>query len=197
MSRLHLTTMVALILAIATPALAGGVDVTPEIAYYDPLSDQASVEGIGSASHAASMGWGGRLTFWLNDNFALEATGMFTSTDMQAQLFGQQVGELGATVFFGTGRAVVGFGSKARFLLNAGLGFQSSSYDYIEGGTWMIGVVGAGLSIPLGQTLGMRVGVDDYMYNAQWDLGDGVLTDAIFQNDVTFTVGLSFLTGRQ
>lgn len=196
MSRLYLLTILSLAPALAVPAHAGGVDVTPEIGYYAPQSDQASIPDVASASHAASMGWGGRLTFWLNDNFALEATGMLTGTNMQAQLFDQQVGELGATVFFGTGRAVLGFGSKARFLLNAGLGFQSSSYDYIEGGTWMIGVVGAGVSVPLGHTLGLRLGADDYIYNAQWDLGDGVLTDTILQHDVTFTVGLSFFTGR-
>jgi len=187
----------ALALAFAVPARSGGIDVTPEVAFYSPQSDQANIgNGAATAKHANATGFGGRLTFWVNENFAFEATGMFASTDMEAQLFGQ-TGALGASVFFGTGRAVIGIGSTAKFLLSAGLGFQSSSYDYIEGGTWMIGVVGAGAMLPLGQTVGLRAGVDDYIYNAQWDLGGGVLTDTILQHDVTFTVGLSLLTGRQ
>jgi len=182
-------------LALALPAHAGGVDVTPEITHYNPQSEQANLaNGSASAQHASSMGFGGRLTFWVNKTFALEATGMFTSTDMEAQLFGDS-GAIGASVFFGTGRAVVGFGSKTRLLLNAGLGFQSSSYDFIEGGTWMIGVAGAGLVLPMNNAVGLRLGVDDYIYNAQWDLGDGTLTDTILQHDVTFTVGLSIFTG--
>jgi hypothetical protein len=197
MYRLFLVAVAALLVAPALPAHAGGVDVTPEISLYSPQSDQANLgNGAATAKHAGAAGFGGRLTFWLNDSFALEATGMYTSTDMEAQLFGE-AGSLGANVFYGTGRAVVGFGSHARFLLNAGLGFQSSSYDFIEGGTWMIGVVGAGAMIPLGKTLGLRLGVDDYIYNAQWDLGGGVLTDTILQHDVTFTAGLSILTGRK
>jgi hypothetical protein len=115
---------------------------------------------------------------------------------MEAQLFGE-AGAIGATVFFGTGRAVLGFGSKTRFLLNAGLGFQSSSYDFIEGGTWMIGVAGTGLLIPMSEAVGLRLGVDDYIYNAQWDLGDGILTDTILQHDVVFTLGLSIFTGHR
>lgn len=165
MSRLITLSAMILSLALALPAHAGAVDVTPEIAVYNPLSEQANIaRGEGSAQHASSLGFGGRLTFWVNENFALEAAGLFTSTEMEAQLFGE-TGALGATVFFGTGRAVVGFGSKTKVLLNAGLGFQSSSYDYI--------------------------------YNAQWDLGDGTLTDTILQHDVTFTVGLSIFTGQR
>jgi hypothetical protein len=196
MYRLLILTIVVLCLTGIVPAQAGGVDVTPEIAYYNPQSEQANLgNGSATAQHASSVGFGGRLTFWVNETFALEATGMFTSTDMEAQLFGE-TGAIGASVFFGTGRAVVGFGQKTRFLLNAGLGFQSSSYDFIEGGTWMIGVAGAGFVLPINNAAGLRLGVDDYIYNAQWDLGDGILTDAILQHDVTFTVGLSIFTGQ-
>ena len=197
MYRILILSIAILILAGTLPAQVGGVDVTPEVAYYNPQSEQANIgNGSASAQHASSMGFGGRLTFWVNETFALEATGMFTSTDMEAQLFDES-GAIGASVFLGTGRAVLGFGSKTRFLLNAGLGFQSSSYDFVEGGTWMIGVAGAGLVLPMNQAVGLRLGVDDYIYNAQWDLGDGTLTDAILQHDVTFTVGLSIFTGTQ
>lgn len=196
MYRSMLVTIAALALALAPPAYAEGVDVTPEFGYYMPQSEQANIgNGTATAKHAEAAGYGGRLTFWVNETVGFEATGMFTSTDMEAQLFGQ-TGSIGASIFFGTGRLVLGFGSLARFMLNAGLGFQSSSYDYIEGGTWMIGVVGAGAMVPLGEKLGLRLGVDDYLYNAQWDLGNGTLTEEIFQHDLTFTAGLSILTGR-
>jgi hypothetical protein len=197
MSRIHLLTITAISLALAAPASAGGIDVTPEIAYMAPQSDQANIaNGAASAALSSSMGFGGRLTFWANDTFAFEATGMFTSTELEGQVFGE-TGAIGASVFFGTGRAVLGFGSKTRFLLSGGLGVRTGSYDYVEGGTFMIGVVGAGASIPMGQNLGLRLGLDDYIYNAQWDLGNGILTDTILQHDLTLTVGLSFLTGRE
>ncbi len=184
-------------LLFAVPVRAGEVDITPEIGYYAPLSDQVDIDnGTLTAKHATAIGFGGRLTFWANPNFAIELNGMYTATEMEAHAFGQ-TGSIDANVFFGTARAVLGFGKSARFLLSGGLGVQSSSYDYIEGGTWMIGVIGAGLMIPLGESAALRVGVDDYMYNAQWDLGGGIMTDTIFQNDVTYTAGISFRTGRK
>lgn len=184
-------------LVFAVPVRAGEVDVTPEIGYYAPRSDQVDIgDGLATAKHDNKLGFGGRLTFWANPNFAIELNGMYTATKMTGQAFGE-TGSIDANVFFGTARAVAGFGSTARFLLSAGLGVQSSSYDFIEGGTWMIGVIGAGVMIPLGESAALRLGVDDYMYNAQWDLGGGVMTDTIFQNDVMYTAGISFRTGRE
>lgn len=126
---------------------------------------------------------------------AIELNGLYTATEMEAQAFGTS-GAIDANLFFGAARGVLGFGSSARFMLSAGLGLQSSSYDLIEGGTWMIGVIGAGVMVPLGEKAGLRVGVDDYLYNAQWDVG-GVMTDEIFQHDVTYTAGITFRTGRE
>jgi hypothetical protein len=185
-----------LVLMHSVLAFAGEVDVTPELGYYAPLNNQVDEgDGAVTATHASALGFGARLTFWVNPNFAIEMNGLYTPTEMEGQAFGE-TGSLDASVFFGAARAVVGFGSDARFMLSGGLGFQSSSYDFIEGGTWMIGVIGAGVMIPMGEKAALRLGVDDYLYNAQWEVGDFV-TEEIFQHDLVWTAGVTIRTGLE
>lgn len=81
-------------------------------------------------------------------------------------------------------------------LLSAGLGFVNSSYDTngIEDGSLWIGVVGAGIQIPLSETALLRLDLDDYVYNMHWEF-DGVQSEDQMQHDIVAAVGITFRTG--
>jgi len=187
----------------AAPALADGasVDLTPSVGYFNPTQNNLDevIPGLGSvtAKHATGNAFGGRIDVWLNEHFALEGTGyMTTGSSLDGQAFGV-AGSVDADFFYGTARALVGVGDKARLLLSAGLGFVNSAYDSngIEDGSIMVGVLGVGASIPVGNSVSLRFDLDNYIYNMYWEF-DGVQSADQLQQDIVAAVGLTFHTGR-
>jgi hypothetical protein len=194
--------LLALTLSTA-PALADGatVDLTPSFGVFNPTQDNLDevLPGLGSvtAKHGSGNAFGGRLDVWLNPHFALEGTGYLTTgSSLDGEAFGVP-GSVDASFFYGSGRALVGVGTTAKLLLSAGLGFVSSSYDSpgIADGSIMVGVLGVGALIPLGENVSLRLDLDDYVYNMHWEF-DGLQSQDQMQQDIVAAVGLTFHTGR-
>lgn len=142
-------------------------------------------------------GFGGAVTLWLNDHFALEGTGFYAgASSLEGQAFGF-TGAVDASVFYGSGRAVVGVGDRTRLLMSAGIATMARNFDtdLIEDGSLTVGVVGAALLIPMGNAVSLRLNLDDYVYDTYWEFA-GAKTDAMRQHDVVFGAGLTFHTGR-
>jgi len=157
------------------------------------------VSGVGSitAKQGAASGVGGRLDIWLNEHFALEGTGFYAgASPLEGDVFGA-TGAVDVSIFYGSGRAVVGIGDRTRLLLSAGIATMARNFDTdaIEDGSITVGVVGAGILIPVGNAVSLRFDLDDYVYDSYWELGD-VRSEEIPQHDVVFAAGLTFHTGR-
>ena len=200
----------ALLLAAATlltivPAAsqATPIDLSLYGGYYAPQSNVLDVStgrtSILQAAKSEAPGLGGALTIWLNDRIGLQGSAFYSDGTVTGQILNEEVGEMGATSFFGGGRVVLGLGGKDGrpnvLQLSAGLMYTSLQYELVDGATHGSGVLGAALHLPVSPSVGLRLGVDDYIYDVWWVAGDA-RTDPLRQHDVVATVGLTFFTGR-
>ncbi len=184
------------------PAHAEGarVDITPVVGAFNATQNNVDEEfaGIGAieAKFAGGTAFGGYLTIWLNDNFAIEGAGHFVGSSLDAVAFGAE-GELGANIFYGTGRAVLGMGQGPQFQVSAGFGMRSVAFDSneIENSTFGTGVIGGALLVPLGKSTSLRVGIDNYIYTTYWEVGD-LRTSELDQQDIVYSVGLTLHSGK-
>lgn len=165
------------------------------VATANVIDETAPSFGSVTAKHQNAMAYGGHLTIWINNNFGLEGGVAYTSSSLEGEAFGS-TGSLKANLLYGSGKAVLGFGDYTRFQLSGGLGVVKSGYDFLEGDSHMVGVIGAAILIPLNQQISLRLEVEDFIHYVQWDLGDGNLTQQINQNDLILGAGFSISTGR-
>jgi len=170
------------------------VDLTPSVAFFNPTTDVVD-EGGATARFATGLGPGGRLSIWLNDNVALEASGHFMRSTLDGEIGGMSVGSIDVTMFYGSAQIAVTLGTQQRFLLHGGIGMQGTNYDdTIEGGNILTGVIGFGGWAPLGETLALRADVDVHAHTTYFELG-GVQTEELMQYDAILSVGLQFSPG--
>jgi hypothetical protein len=188
-------------LVTGAPAAAerGDVELTPMVGYYTAQANSIDevIPGVGSvtARRADTVAGGLRLTAWVRPSLALEISGLYSSGTLDGQAFGVE-GEMGETSFFGAGRLVLSPASQsARVLFSAGLVLAVQDYEFVEGSSFMAGVVGVGLKLPMGEAVSLRLDVDDYIYNTWWEVGDQ-RTTSLTQHDVVSTVGISFSLGQ-
>lgn len=174
-------------------AAQASVDLTPFAGMYLPT---ANFNNLGNTvKNKSSLAVGTRLTFWGAGRFGLEGTFAFAPSDLN--------NPPGGTVSV-KARVITGSASLLLGLLPAG----STSAVFIRGGAALIarggnafnasqsktrwgGVVGLGVRIPLGTSLGLRLDGEDYLYNAKFTTGG----TSSFQNDLMFTAGLAIKLG--
>jgi hypothetical protein len=190
-------TLTTLSLAGAAAANDATVDLTISGGNLNPTQNTLDerISGVGSitAKHGSAPGMGGRVSIWINEHFALEGTGFYAgSSSLEGDAFGT-TGAVDVAFFYGSGRAVVGVGNRARFLMSAGLATMARNFDTdaIEDGSLTVGVVGAGLLVPLGNAVSLRFDLDGYFYSSYWEF-DGIQSDEILQHDVVLQAGLTF-----
>ncbi|MFN8179262.1 MAG: hypothetical protein U0167_15125 [bacterium] len=198
-----LATLALASLSFTHPAAANdaSVDLTISGGSLQPTQNSVDqrIPGVGSltAKQGAANGVGGRVSIWLNHHFALEGTGFYVGKSaLEAQAFGA-TGAVDVSLFYGSGRVACGIGDRTRLLLSAGIATMARNFDtpLIEDGSLTVGVVGAGLMIPVGNAVSVRLDLDDYLYNTYWEFA-GVRTDELPQHDLVFSAGLTFHTGR-
>jgi hypothetical protein len=177
------------------------VDLTASAGAFRPTENNLdeNVPGLGSvtAKFGTANMFGGRLDIWFNEHVGVEGTAYHAGgSSLEGQAFGAP-GAVDASLTYGTGRLAVGVGETTRLILSAGLGIQSASYDTpdIEDGTLTVGVLGAGVLLPLGSAVSLRVDLDDYIYNMYWEI-DGLRSEERLQQDVVLAAGLTFHIGR-
>lgn len=194
---LTLTIALATILACAGPACAGSrVDLTPSLAYINPTTNVVDQGGV-TAKFAGAVGFGGRISIWLNDNVALEASGHYGRTSLDGEVFGDNIGSLDLALFYGSAQIAVALGAEKRLLLHGGFGMQGTNYDeLIEGGNILTGVFGLSGSAPLGPDVSLRADLDVHVHTTYFEVGD-IRTDELTQYDMVLAVGIQFSSGGQ
>ena len=151
--RTHLFLTAVALAAFSLPRTVSAGDVTVDLTIsggtlsptQNTLDERVSGVGAITAKHGASPGFGGRVSVWLNEHVALEGTGFYAGgSSLEGNAFGAAAA-VDATVFAGSGRAVVGVGTRVRFLMSAGLATMARTYDtpLIEDGSLTTGVIGA------------------------------------------------------
>lgn len=169
------------------------VDLTPSIAYINPTQNVVDQDEI-SAKFAGAVGFGGRITIWLNDRVALEGSGHYGRSSLDADIFGES-GSIDLALFYGSAQIAVGLGAERRLQLHAGLGMQGTNYDeLIEGGNILTGVVGFSGVMPLSPSTAIRADFDMHIHTTYFEVGD-VQTDELNQYDTVLALGIQFTPG--
>lgn len=184
-----------LVVAKASTVHAGSrVDLTPSLAYFNPTGNVVEQDGL-TAKFAGGLGFGGRVSIWLNENVVLEGSGHYGRTTLDGQLFGDAAGSLDLALFYGSVQLSLALGAEKRFLLHGGLGLQGTNYDeLITGGNIMTGVFGISGWAPLSETASLRADLDVHVHTMYFEV-DGLQTDELTQYDIVATVGIQFSTG--
>lgn len=174
----------------ARPAMAqGSLTITPWGGIYVPTKNEFSSVDTDIKRNNAFMG-GARLTFWGNSPLGLEFTGGYSPANVE--IAGGTINEdKNTNVFVGSAKLMLGISP------------ASSSFGlYVGGGPALIrrgedvtaesesvtdwgGVIGAGLRFPLGSSVGLRLDLEDYLYDGDFSGDDD------FQNDLVISAGLS------
>jgi hypothetical protein len=176
----------AAMLATSIPSSAvaqGGVELAPWAGAYVPTSN--SVGDLGQdISRDVSVVGGARLTFWGSGNLGLEVTGGYAP----AKIGDETLNETGNTdLLLANARLLLALSpvtNNVGFYLAGGpalLTRGSNPFDDDRSSTDLGGVLGVGL----------RFGLEDYLYNGDFGGGDD------FQNDLVASLGVSIgLGGR-
>ena len=155
-----------------------------------PLGSDRSASLIGtSINRRNSFAGGARLTFWGTNILGVEAVAGLTPAKVVA---GANINETRSLdVFAGGVKLMVGLSpsmSPVGFHVGAGPAIVRRGHyglDQSTSKTNLGGLFGAGFRFPINQTLGFRVDVEDYVYNASIE-GKGKT-----QNDLITSAGLT------
>ena len=175
----------------ARPAVAqGSVSLTPWAGIYVPTKNEFSSVDNDIKRNNAFMA-GARLTFWGNSPLGFELTGGYSPA--KVEIAGGTINEdKNTNVFVGSAKLLLGISpasSSFGLYVGAGPALIRRGEDVTaesESATDWGGVIGAGLRLPLGSSVGLRIDAEDYLYN-----GDFIGEDD-FQNDLVLSAGLSF-----
>lgn len=174
----------------ARPAMAqGSLTFTPWAGIYVPTKNEFSSVGTDIKRNNSFIG-GARLTFWGNSPLGLEFTGGYAPANVEVA--GGTINEdRNTNVFVGSAKLMLGVspaGSSFGIYVGGGPAIIRRGEDVTEeseSSTDWGGVLGAGIRLPLGSSLGLRIDAEDYLYNGDFDGSDD------FQNDLVLSAGLS------
>jgi hypothetical protein len=179
----------ALSLAARPVAAQGSISLTPWAGVYVPTKNEFSSVDTDIKRNNAFMG-GARLTFWGNSPLGLELTGGYSPANVE--IAGGTINEdKNTNVFVGSAKLMLGISpASSSFGLYVGGGPAlirrgEDVTEESESATDWGGVVGAGLRLPLGSSVGLRIDVEDYLYDGDFSGDDD------FQNDLVISAGLS------
>ncbi len=192
---LILTIALALATAVARPARAETrVDLTPSFAIINPTANAVDEGGV-TAKFKGTLGYGGRVSVWLNKSVALEASGHYGRTSLDGTIAGSPAGGIDLAVFYGSAQLAVGLGKDKRFLLHGGIGMQGTNYDELITGTNLLtGVLGISGWMPLSKTAALRTDLDFHAYSMHFESG-GTTTQDQSQLDMVLAIGIQFSPG--
>jgi hypothetical protein len=196
MSRPHIRSVRLFALAVLGLAVGAGnaraqnsMSITPYAGIFVPTKNSFSSLG-NSIKRDNSFVAGGRFTIWGKSMLGVEFVAGYSPASIKvagATINGTQNSEVllgGLKLMLGVSPAASGLG----FFVGAGPAFIRRGKDVMHSNqsqTDFGAVVGAGLRLPLGETIAVRFDAEDYMYG-----GDFSGTKE-FQNDIALTAGLS------
>jgi outer membrane protein W len=209
----------------ARAQLAGKFVVTPYVGAYVPSTDIAKVNLAAGGSaidaavkHQAAAAFGANASYWLNDRFAIEGGLLYANSDLKGTMALNESGTLSAqsitdhaNLWLGSAKLMVQvLPQDSPFNLRFGIGpaiiSRSGSAYKAEAGEKITGLTdfGAAMSLcsrlALTPNLGLRVRVENYMYNAkigyESSSSQGFTFDSRMQNDLVLSAGLQFFLNR-
>jgi len=156
-----------------------------------PLGSDRSASLMGSSmDRHNSFAGGARLTFWGTNILGVEAVAGLTPANVKAA--GGDINETRRLdVFAGGVKLMIGLSpsmSPVGFHVGAGPAIVRRGHDALDQSsskTNLGGLFGAGFRLPINQTLGFRLDVEDYIYNGSIE-GKGKT-----QNDLVTSAGLT------
>jgi hypothetical protein len=179
----------ALSLAARPAAAQGSMSLTPWAGIYVPTKNEFSSVDTDLKRNNAFMA-GARLTFWGNRPLGLELTGGYSPANVEVA--GGTINEdKNTNVFVGSAKLLLGISpasSSFGLYLGGGPALIRRGEDVTEeseSATDWGGVLGAGLRLPLGSSVGLRIDLEDYLYDGDFSGDDD------FQNDLVLSAGLS------
>lgn len=179
-------------LALVTRPVAaqGSLTLTPYAGAFVPTKNEFSSVGNDIKRNNSFIA-GARLTFWGNSPLGLEFTGGYAPA--KVEVAGATINEdRNTNVFVGSAKLMLGISPASSSLglyVGGGPAVIRRGEDVTqesESQTDFGGVLGAGIRLPLGQAIGVRFDVEDYLYNGDFSGDDD------FQNDLVLSAGLSF-----
>jgi hypothetical protein len=188
-------------LALALIALAGGARdaaaqswaVTAYLGYYYPLGDVLSEADVGeNVSQQSTVAFGGRIARMFSANkLGVEFSLGYAGSGLEGEDSGIEIdGSL--TMWSLRLIYMLGAGGNLRPYLAGGLGYVTrggDAWEDIDGTGDIGGNLAVGLLFPLGETLNLRVELEDYLSSAGFESG-GVESESEFQNDFLLSVGI-------
>lgn len=218
--------------SVASAQLAGGVVVTPYVGAYMP-TDHVARTGVApggvkfsvDAKHQIAAVYGGNVSYWLNDHFAIEAGGAYTSSGLRSLAFVDQPGVVttaphteNAHVAFGSIKLMrqllpeesnfnVRFGIGPAIISRGGTAYGGTAYNGVAAGK-ITGLTDYGAAISLctrmsfTSDLALRLRAENYMYYSSmgWKSATSSSQDFNFdsrlQNDFVFSAGLQLFFHR-
>jgi hypothetical protein len=179
----------AALTAVARPAEAQGVSVTPFLGVYLPVSNVASEDDFGvDVKQSTGLAFGGRLTYMMQGgNWGIEGEVAYASSKLD---FGDVEGDGGSVIFAGA-KAMYFFPSASNFRIHAGggIGITSRGGDDWEGAdesSTFGGILNLGFTTPLSGMMKLRVDIEDYIGSISPEEG----LDSQLQNDLLITAGV-------
>jgi hypothetical protein len=184
----------ALALTAALPSRAaaqGGVELAPWAGAYIPT--RSSSANLVALSRDVSVMGGARLTFWGTGILGFEAVGGYAP----AKVTGETINETNTNLLAASARLMLALSPVTKpvgFYIAGGpalLARGKDPFDDDRSKTDFGANFGAGVRFALGQSgrTGLRLDLEDYMYNGDFGGGDD------FQNDLVASLGLSIALG--
>lgn len=217
---------IAVIPAITSAQLGGGLIVTPYVGLYAPANDVAKID-IGSsqlsarmsAKHQSAAAFGATASYWITDRFGMEFGGAYTGSGLHSSGTISETTDI--TSGSGTEHAHVWLGSAKMMMqllpqtsdFNMRLGFGpaiisrgGSAYAAdADGKVTGLTDLGAAISLctrfNLTEKLGLRLRLEDYLYQSKlgWratNPAESFTFDPKMQHDFVVSGGLQFFLNR-
>lgn len=220
---LRLATAAALVLS---PALAlaqgsaGSVVITPYVGVYSPSTDVMK-EGVSAAGatltangkHEAAAAYGLNASYWINDRFAIELGGAYSSSQLKGTISSTGTSPLAVTdhahIWLGSAKVMyqllppnsganLRIGIGPAFVTRGGTAYSGDNTGSVTGLTDFGGVVSLCSKIPVTRNFGIRLRAEDYMYQAKlgWNATNATESytfNSRMQHDFVFSAGMQFM----
>jgi hypothetical protein len=197
---LVLCTLIVALAALAAPAGAQRVSLSPTVGVYIPTSELLKAANGEEFKQEIALAVGGRLGVNFSPRFGIVTSVSYVPSNLRFT-FNQNETKTDANLLFGTARAnfqVIPWTSPVWLALNAGASLVKrggEAYDSLADKTDIGGVVGATVGFNLGSFLSFYVAAEDYIYGTTF-VESGTLEEKRTQNDVQLAVGFGVPISR-
>lgn len=198
----------------AVLAAQGTAELSPFVGAYLPTADVFEMQDVMVAGdrmvwkHKTTVVFGGRVGSWVSERVAVEASFGYAPSKAQVVYTDASnvttTSDVSATILLGRVRVLVGIGPTGRntsgyLVLGVGVtahtGEAYSNLDITAGSTDGGPIVGVGGRIKVGQSIAIRLEVEDHLYSARFSDSSGAESKAKLQNDIIISLGLAIPFG--